>query len=119
MKIFKILKIVFSSSPGWIEDVNKRGRPALAVLLADPLEKLKKFNYWGIKEIWIDAHVMVKPVEGVAFEAQMKLTFSQAIIGKFNVGRKVGVMYNPDNKQQVFFRGDFNSLVNSEKEKVI
>ena len=107
-----MFKMIFGLTPGWIKNVEKNGKTAVAVVISDPQEVLKGVAGYQGKDGWIDVQARGEPADDAPFEAGMKCKLSQAIFGMLAIGMKVNVRYDPQDKKRVLLVDDANTLLN-------
>lgn len=76
-----MFKLLFGLAPRWIRDVEKNGKPAVALVLSNPQEILKGVGGYQGRDAWIDVKAQVLPVDDAPFEAKMQSRLSQALCG--------------------------------------
>jgi hypothetical protein len=106
-----MLKMIFSPSPGWISDVEKNGKDALAEILSDPQHILKGVAGYQGRDGWIDVQAQIYPLDDAQFEGKMKCRFSQAIGGMLERGMRVNVKYDPKHRTRILLVDDINKLL--------
>lgn len=112
-----MFKVMFGLTPGWIKDVEKKGKPASAVVKSDPQAVLKGVGSYEGRDGWIDVQVEVQPADEPAFEAKMKCKLSQAVFGAMRLGQTVNVRYDPKDKKRVLLTDDVQALLQSRVKK--
>ena len=110
--MFEIMrKNIFGSKPGWLKEVQKKGQPAKAVLLADPKDYFKNVAGYQGADVWMDIQVRVEPSLAAPFEAAMKCQLSQILGGMLEAGMTVNVKYDPAHTDRVYLVDDVNALL--------
>lgn len=107
------LRMMFRPTPGWVKQVQAHGRPAAAVVLADPQEvaDLQRGGGYEGRDGWIDVAARVQPADEPPFEAAMKCRLSQALFGMLAAGMTVNVRYDPQDRSRVLLVDDVNTLL--------
>ncbi len=112
-----MFKVIFGLTPGWIKDVEKKGKPATAIVKSDPQAVLKGVGGYEGKDGWIDVQVEVQPADEPAYEAKMKCKLSQAVFGAMRLGQKVNVRYDAKDRQRVLLTDGVQALLQSRVKK--
>jgi hypothetical protein len=106
-----MFKMIFSPTPGWIRDVEKNGKDALAEILSHPQQILKGVAGYQGRDGWIDVQAQIHPGDDAQFEGKVKCRLSQAIGGMLERGMKVNVKYDPKHKARILLVDDINKLL--------
>lgn len=113
-----MLNLIFGGGkPGWVNNVEKNGTPAKAVILSDPKAMFKNVGGYEGEDKWVDVQARVEPANEPAYEVALKCKLSQAIFGMLEPGIRVNVKYDPKDKQRVLLVDDVNTLLQARVKK--
>lgn len=111
--MFKLLKMMFTAEPNWMQAVTDYGLSAQATLVEDPRAITKGIGGYEGEDGWIDLKVVVHPPSEPMYDARMKLKLSQAIFGLLAMGQTVNVKVDPKDLSHVLLSDDVHALIQS------
>jgi hypothetical protein len=113
-----MLNLLFGGGkPRWVNDVEKNGLAAKAVILSDPRQLIKDIGGYEGDDKWIDVQISVQPANEPAYEAAMKCKLSQATFGLLEPGITVNIKYDAKDKTRVLLVDDVNTLLQARVKK--